>query len=350
MFTCTTIGARFPAPVDDLFETLEAQDTSRCIVVSDPPSGLRAFIVIDDTTLGPAAGGVRTKRYASAREALEDAALLARAMTLKCAIAGLAHGGGKAVVMDHPGLHRELAFERLGQRIEELGGLFRTAGDLGTSETDLAAMARVTRYVSADGAVLAEAVAQGLIGCMQACADVAGKSLRGARVAIQGAGLIGRAAALAAVREGVRVIVSDLEPERAEQLAREVDGETCPASDILLADADIVAPCATGGVIDAEVAQHMKAWALCGAANNALGDPQAADILSSRGILHVPDPIASAGGVIRGLSDEASNHGTLLIRGLGATARLVLEASLRDRRTPQRIAEALAWERVRKPK
>lgn len=331
--------------VDDLFELLAAQDTSRCIVVSDPPSGLRAFIVIDDTTLGPAAGGVRTRRYASTREALEDAALLARAMTLKCALAGLPNGGGKAVVMDHAGLDRERAFERLGQRIEELGGLFRTAGDLGTGDAELAAMARATRFVVTDGNMLAGAVAEGLVGCMRAAADVAGKALNGARVSLQGAGLIGRAAAQALAREGARLVVSDLDPARAARLAHEVGGEVCAPDEALLADVDIVSPCATGGVVDAEAARRMRAWALCGAANNILADPQAADILLERGVLHVPDPIASAGGVIRGLSDEPT--AAQRIGRLAETARQVLETSLRERRTPRRIAEALAWERVR---
>jgi leucine dehydrogenase len=334
--------------VDDLFDALAAADTSRCVVVNDPPSGLRAFIVIDDTSLGPAAGGVRTKRYGSAREALEDAALLARAMTLKCAIAGLKAGGGKAVVMEHSGLDRERAFERLGERIEELGGLFTTAGDLGTSESDLSALARRTRFVVADGNMLAEAVAQGVLACVEACADFAERELRGARVAIQGAGLIGRAVAKRLHARGMYVMISDLDLARARSVADEVNGEACSPNGVLLAEADVVAPCATGGVIDADVAQRMRAWALCGAANNALGDPQAAEILYARNVLHVPDPISSAGGVIRGLLVHDREGADTLIAGLGETTRTVLEAARDQRRTPQRIAESLAWERIRK--
>ena len=96
---------------------------------------------------------------------------------------------------------------------------------------------------------------------------------------------------------------------------------------MLLADVDVLSPCAVGGIIDLEAAQRMRAWALCGAANNCLGDPQAADVLRQRGILHVPDLIASAGGVICGLSLERADRGESLITGLAHTAESVLGGS-----------------------
>lgn len=333
--------------MDDLFDTLAAQDTGRCIMVSDPPSGLRAFIVIDDTGLGPAAGGVRTRKYTSAREALSDAALLARAMTLKCAIAGLNAGGGKAVVMEHAGLDRERAFRKLGERIEELGGLFRTAGDLGTHDADLAAMAERTQYVTANGPMLADAVARGVLGCIEACAKRRGKTLAGLRVGVQGAGAIGGALCRALAKAGAHVIVSDLDITLARTVANEVGGEVCSATGLLLADADVLAPCATGGVIDLETAQRMRAWAVCGAANNCLGDPAAAETLRSRQILHVPDLIASAGGVIRGLSVHLPDAGEALIQGLATTTASVLDEAETSQLTPQRVAEARAWARIR---
>ncbi len=333
--------------MDDLFDMLAAQDTSRCIMVSDPPSGLRAFVVIDDTTLGPAAGGVRTRRYTNAREALSDAALLARTMTLKCAIAGLAAGGGKAVVMEHAGLDRERAFLKLGERIEELGGLFRTSGDLGTTDRDLAALAQGTRYVHADVGMLGEAVARGVLGCIAACAARRGRSLAGLRVGVQGAGMVGTALARSLSRAGAHVVISDLDVERARAVATEVGGEICSAGGLLLADVDVLSPCANGGVVDLDAAQRMRAWALCGPANNSLGDPQVAEVLHSRQILHVPDMIASAGGVVCGLSLDKSDRGAGLIAGLAKTAESVLEEAAVSNRTPQRVAEARAWARIR---
>ena len=81
-------------------------DAERVFFFLDEASGLKAWVILDDTTLGPAAGGIRTRAYPSTDAALRDAADLARAMTIKCAISGLDAGGGKGVVMLRDGLHR----------------------------------------------------------------------------------------------------------------------------------------------------------------------------------------------------------------------------------------------------
>src|SRR5688500_7461036 len=89
-----------------MLDRMRELEVDRVVLWRDARSGLEAILVIDDVTLGPAAGGVRTKEYLGPNEALADAAALARAMTLKCALAGLQAGGGKCVVLDHAGLDR----------------------------------------------------------------------------------------------------------------------------------------------------------------------------------------------------------------------------------------------------
>ena len=336
----------------DIFEELERTGAPRALFFSDAPSGLRAALVIDDLTLGPAAGGVRTWAYPSVEAAIADAAALARAMTVKCALAGLDAGGGKAVVLDHAGLDRRRAFEVLGRRIEELGGMFRTAGDLGTRSEDLDAMARGTRYVHVEEDDLSAAVARGLVRCIEACARVrsgaGADGLAGVRVAIQGAGAIGAAVARALAAAGAVLAVADVDGDRADAVARETGARTVLPHEILRADVDIVAPCAIGGVIDEAVATELRAWAVCGAANNVITGPAAAETLRARRILHVPDPIASAGAVIEGigrtvmgLSDRAP-----LIDRLGETAETVLRRARAEDRTSIAIAEELARERI----
>lgn len=320
-------------------------------MIADPRSGLRAFLVLDDLTLGPAAGGIRTWRYASAREGLEDALKLARAMTLKCALGGLDAGGGKCVVLDHEGLDRARAFEHLGRRIEELRGVFRTAGDLGTTATDLEAAARGSQYVHTDEGGLAAAVGRGLLRCIEACAGVRGLGggAIGLRVAIQGAGAIGEAVARALTEAGARVLVADIDGARAERVARAVGGEAIGPEEVLVADVDVVAPCAVGGVVTVEVARRLRAWAVCGAANNALASGEAAVLLAERGILHVPDPIASGGAVVLGVGRSVMGLPDCgpLIDKLGETAREVLEEAARSGRTPSAVAEERAYRRLR---
>ena len=65
----------------------------------DKGTGLRAIVAIHDTRLGPALGGCRFIPYDTDEDALVDALRLARGMTYKAALAGLAHGGGKSVIM-----------------------------------------------------------------------------------------------------------------------------------------------------------------------------------------------------------------------------------------------------------
>ncbi len=305
------------------------------------------MIAIDSTVLGPAAGGIRTRAYPTLDAAIADASGLARAMTLKCALAGLDAGGGKAVVMDLPELDRPRAFARLGEIIEGLGGAFRTAGDLGTTAADLAAAASRCHYVHTDERGLADAVGRGLLRCVEACAAVRGVPVIGLRVAVQGAGMIGAGAARALAVAGARVLIADVDAARAAAVASATGAEVVDPAAVLELDVDLVAPCAIGGAIDAALAGRLRAWAVCGAANGILA-PGAAAILQSRGILHVPDVISSAGAVIEGIGRTVMGlpDRTPLIDRLGDTARAILQESLAGRGTPDEVAERRARARI----
>ena len=304
------------------------------IEIRDPSCGLCAFLVIDDTTFGPAAGGVRTKSYPSEAAALGDARALAHAMTLKCVVADLKAGGGKCVVMDHEMLDRPRAFAVLGREIEALGGRFRTAGDLGTTSADLEVMARYTRYIHREEG-LADAVGRGLLSCAKEAANFAKwNGLTGRHAVVQGTGAIGTAVARALADAGMRITLSDLDPSRAADRAAEIGAQVVPPEKVLLTPCDLLSPCAIGGVVTSDVAQQIQTQMLCGAANNILADERAAEVLWARGILHVPDVIASAGAVIEGIGRSVMGltDTSRLINQLGGTVLFFLhEAQLADR-------------------
>lgn len=329
-------------------EAIDAAGARRCVIWRDAAVGLTAVLAIDDCTLGPAAGGVRTRGYPDLAAALVEASALARAMTRKCALAGLAAGGAKAVVLDHPGLDRSRAFARLGEFVAELGGLFRTAGDLGTTAADLAAMATTCPYVHVDETGLAEAVARGLRGCVAACAEVRGRGLAGLRVAVQGCGAIGAAAARALRAAGATLVVADVDAARAERVGAELGAEVVAPEAVLEVEVDVVAPCAIGGVITEEVAARLRAWAVCGAANNILASRAAARALARRGVLHVPDEVASAGAVIEGIGRSVmglADRGPW-IDALADTARALLAEAAATGELPVVLAERRAAARV----
>lgn len=334
----------------DVFALLEATEVERCMLFSDPESGLRAILVLDDITLGPACGGVRTARYDSFEDALADVQRLARAMTQKCALADLGAGGGKIVVLEHDRMDREKAFEALGGHVETLEGLFRTSGDYGTTQADLRAMARRTRYVHSDEDRLALAVARGLLRCIEALQRFRGQAPRveGLQIAIQGCGAIGAAVARVLHEEGAQLWVSDLVEERARHLAEATAAKVVPPEELLHLEVDVLAPCAWGHWLDASAAEEIAARAVCGAANNVLTGIEAARRLQARNILHVPDAVTSAGAAVEGIGRTVMGlpDRTPLIDHLGQTALQVLK-SARDRGvTPYEAAETLARARL----
>jgi leucine dehydrogenase len=307
------------------------------IEINEPDCGLCAYIVLDNTRLGPAAGGVRTRAYVSKDLALMDAKTLARAMTVKCALGGLAAGGGKAVIMAHDALDRPRAFARMGQIIESLKGRFRTAGDLGTTKEDLDIMALHTQYVHVEEANLSRSVAMGLFACLRACIPFLGiDDVSLCTVLVQGCGSIGNAVASLLAQNVNSVCVADIDPIRVHALGLpHVSHE-----DILFAEGDILSPCALGGVINAQNAARLRVRSICGAANNIVADSNTSQSLHDAGIIFVPDVITSAGGVIDGIGKTVMglHDRRPLIDRLGQVTRQVLEVSRKENRPPQDVA------------
>ncbi len=317
--------------IEDISAIIKASGAAEVLVVEDAPSGLRAFIVIDDERLGPAAGGIRTRTYPAAADALRDALGLARSMTLKCALAGLDAGGGKCVVVDHRGLDRPAAFAALGRQVDALGGRFRTAGDLGTTDDDLRAARGHSPFVNVDDGdlQLAAAVGQTVLAGVRVALGVEDSApLDGARVGIQGVGAIGRAVARSLAGAGATLLVSDLDGALARQVADEVDGTLAPTPDFSTWDVDVVAPCAVGGVLGAEAASALRARAVVGGANGIVRSEEAsavAGLLEQRRIAFVPDVLSSSGAVIVGVARTVMNVDPQpLLAAVSETTRRVL--------------------------
>jgi len=335
--------------MEEIFGILAKTGARHVDFLSDEASGLQAVLVLDDLTRGPGAGGIRTQPYPSVRDAVADAACLARSMTLKCALAGLDAGGGKVVVLDHPQMKREEAFYVLGKRIEELQGTFLTGADLGTTRSDLEQVAKATQYVHSESETFSMAVAQGVLACMNAIAKLRGKqSVKGLHIAIQGCGSIGAALGRMLKEHEVELTVCDVNHGKAEDIAFSLGAHFTTPAEIFESDCDILAPCAIGGVLTGPRAHKLKAWGVCGAANNILAETRVGAILKDRGILYVPDIVSSSGAVIEGIGKTVMglSDRSPLIEALGPLAAEIIEQAKRTDQTPSAVAMQRAEQKL----
>jgi leucine dehydrogenase len=113
-------------------------------------------------------------------------------------------------------------------------------------------------------------------------------------IVVQGAGSVGRRLITELLDVGAKVMAADVDPARvAATGAIPID-----AGAALTTPCDLLAPCATGGVLNEETIREHGCHAIAGAANNQLATPEDAARLAARDILYAPDYVANAGGVI----------------------------------------------------
>ena len=359
--------------MSDPFAFADDLGPERVIHLHRPALGLRAVLVVDNTACGPAIGGVRMAPEADAREAFR----LARAMTLKNAAAGLAHGGGKAVIIADP--HGDPA--RKEALVRAFAGAIRDIADyvpgpdMGTNETCMAWIREETgRAVGLPRAIggipLDEigATGIGLGAAVEVAAARIGLRLAGARVAVQGFGAVGRHAARVLAAQGaVLVAASDSEGMLADEgglnlaslaalkaqgrpLADHASGRRDHREAILDVPCDIWIPAARPDVVDAGNAHRIQARIVAQGANIPC-TPEAEAALHARGVLVLPDFIANAGGVIcaavelRGGGEEDALRS--VVARIRANTDSVLAEAARSGAPPRAAAVALAERRVR---
>jgi glutamate dehydrogenase/leucine dehydrogenase len=338
-----------------VLEALARNGFEEVLAVHDRRSGLRAFLAIHDTSLGPAFGGVRRWSYLDEEHALRDCLRLARSMTWKCALAGLDAGGAKLVVLDRPDLDVPSGYRFIGEMVERLGGRFYTGPDVGTGPDELAAVAEGTRFVTHPGpegpGELADATAAGVIAGMAAAL----RRLDGSEdwsertIVVQGLGEVGARVARVLCGEGARVLAAEVDGERAQRLAEELPLELIDPASELEPECDVFAPCALGGILHDLSLTRLRCRIVAGGANNVLASPEHGDRLHERGILYVPDFLVNSGALIRGAKFHLAGEREPVVeigRRIGEAAERILGLAAHEDLPPNRVAVREAERRI----
>jgi glutamate dehydrogenase/leucine dehydrogenase len=366
----STAGVAHGDSTFDYERFCDALGPVKIVHLYDPVADLRSIVVVDNVALGVSIGGVRVAPDVTT----EEVARLARAMTLKNAAAGLPHGGGKAgIVADPKSVDMEPLVRAFARAIRDLAD-YVPGPDMGTDESCMAWIQdEIGRAVGLPrdlgGIPLDEIGATGW--GLSACADVASTfcdlELRGATLAIQGFGNVGRPAARFFAEKGVRLVAAsdsngaihdpdgiDVEElvaakESSGSVTGYAGGRSISNAELFAVSCDILIPAARPDCIHEDNVDGIQAKLILEGAN--IPATAAAETsLHERGVLVVPDFIANAGGVIcaavefRGGS-EADALAQIADK-ISQNTREVLETVRAEGVEPRAAAVALAMKRV----
>lgn len=321
-------------------DLIAAWDGQSVVIRRDPPTDTWIFIALHDDTLGTPVGGCRMKVYERPADGLRDALRLARGMTYKWAALELPFGGGKSVLAvprKMEGEEREALFRRFGGFLNSLKGIYGAGEDLGTTPEDMAVLARETRYVAGGDPATGHPTdpgpftALGVLSGIRSALDhrTGDGGLEGRSVHVQGVGDVGLPLARMLAEAGARLSLTDVDEERAGEVARELGARVVAPRDVYRVECDVFAPCAVGGILNRVTIPDLRCRIVAGSANNQLEAPEDAERLRSRGILYAPDYIINAGGAMAfglfSLGEDDLDEVRRRIVGIGDTLDAIFE-------------------------
>ena len=290
------------------FDDSAFDNHERVIFCCDAATGLKAIIAIHSTVLGPAAGGTRLWAYESDEEALHDVLRLSQGMSYKNAMAGLKFGGGKAVIIKTPDFNgSDALYEKFGEYVDQLSGSYVTAEDVGMSVKIMEIVSRKTKYVSGlskkeghAGGDPSPKTSYGIFKGIEAAVkfQLGNDSVDGLTVAVQGAGHVGYYLCKYLSEAGAKIRVADIDDSRVKRVADEFGATGVALDEILTQEADVVAPCALGAILNERSIPELRTTIIAGGANNQLETQADGQRLTDAGILFAPDYVINAGGII----------------------------------------------------
>lgn len=346
-----------PLKVEDMIDANQFKDHEQVAYLHDKKTGLKAFIAVHDTSLGPSAGGCRMWKYDNELDALSDALRLSRGMSYKNAMAGLKLGGGKAVIIANSKTDKtEELFRAFGRFVHSLGGKYISAEDVGISVEDMEIVSEETPYVAglnkgehASGDPSPFTATGTYLGIKAAVKHQLGRDeVSGLTVAVQGVGHVGYYLCKHLHENGAKLLVCDINQDALERVVKEFGAVVVATDEIISADADVLAPCALGAILNDDSIGSLKATIIAGAANNQLARDDHGQLLMDKGILYAPDYVINAGGIInvaaetRGEYDQAWVNAK--VDNIYNTLITIFERSRTEKRPTNLIADEMAQE------
>jgi len=293
-------------------------DHEEVLFCNDNATGLKAIIAIHNTVLGPSLGGCRIWKYNNEQEALTDVLRLSRGMTYKASVAGLNLGGGKSVIMgDAKVIKNEALMRRFGRFVDDLGGKYITAEDVGSNSKDMEYIHMETKHVTGIPESMggsgdpSPVTAYGVLLGMKAAVKErwGNNSLKGKKVGVQGIGNVGEHLVKHLTDEGAQVFVCDINEDKLKEVAKNYKVNITDLNGIYNLDMDIYAPCALGATVNTETIEKLKCSVIAGSANNQLADESVhGEMLMKKGIIYAPDFVINSGGLINVYSELDSHY------------------------------------------
>lgn len=309
----------------DLFKKMDQFGPEKILAVSDPKTGMKGILVIDNTARGPGKGGCRM----SANLQVDEMLRLARAMTWKWAIVDFKYGGAKAGICNDPGSPNKEEIIRAFVRAlkKYIPGEYVFGLDMGLDESDAAIVVDECEDLNASmgtppelGGIPYDQLGAAGFGAKEAAriaAEITNRDLKNTTVSVQGFGALGNAAAKFLAEAGATVVAistvegtlndpSGLNVPALLELHKEYrdsaihhyeGGKILELGEELYTDADILICGAIQDVLTKDNADMVKAEIIVEGANMPT-TKEAEEILSAKGKLIVPDIVANAGGVI----------------------------------------------------
>lgn len=338
----------------------EFDEHKRVVKITDADSGLYGYIAIHNDNLGSAVGGTRMVPYETPEDALDDVLRLSRAMSYKCALVGVPHGGGKGVLIGDPSKDKTDALLRAyAKAISKLNGIFYTGEDVGMAEADVHLMLNEAPFFIGKPGQAGDPspfAALSTFYSIQTIAEIVFGSadLHNRTVAIKGVGKVGSELVRLLAEQDAKLVIADVNRDAVRRVISKFPSvQVVRPEEIHKQVVDIYSPCALGHEFTPQTMLQIKAKIICGAANNQLADQSVGDWFFAQNIHYVPDYIANSGGlidVVDELEPGGFNSARVIqrIEKVKDTVRGVFKMAQVSNQPPNRVADLLAEDLFKK--